>query len=377
MFYQLLFIHLYRPFLKYTRTNSPLPVHVSPRKLCVQAAIAISKLLRIYRRTYGVKQIVNIAVYIAHTACTIHLLNLPEKETQRDIVHGLKNLEEMGEGWLCARRTIRILEISANKWQANVPNEAVAVFERTHAKWGSWGSWDQATGSSPETGADASPSMTEVGLLRSSVAAPKTEPTESSFMPSVITPESAWPSQTEASTAAAAAEVAAAEEALNSAGAAYYQSFLSPTTNTTSTASVPAPATTNQAQRRMIALPEPTYLRPMPSISYAFQSMPFSDQDIWYNGSTGQNDQVAGVNAPAPSLNMVGDGRSGSGLVDESPNWWSSDQTWPMSAWSPSNTGDMPMSTTPYNVPFQAEVDKQQDGSLSPQAGVHGVWHTR
>lgn len=149
MFYQLLFIHLYRPFLKYTKSNSPLPQHVSPRRLCTQAASAISKLLRMYKRSYGLRQICNFAVYIAHSACTIHLLNIHDKGAKRDLVHGLRNLEDIAEGWLCARRTLRILELSANKWHVELPSEAVSVFERTHSKWGSWASWDAAT--SPST----------------------------------------------------------------------------------------------------------------------------------------------------------------------------------------------------------------------------------
>ena len=76
MFFQTLFIHLFRPFLKYTRATSPLPETVSPRKLCTQAAQMISKLMRLYKRSHGLRQIPNIAVYIAHAACTIHLLNL-------------------------------------------------------------------------------------------------------------------------------------------------------------------------------------------------------------------------------------------------------------------------------------------------------------
>ena len=144
MFNQLLFIHLYRPFLKYSRANTPLPSHVSPRKICTQAASAISKLLRMYKRTYGLRQICNIVVYIAHTACTIHLLNLPQKNAQRDIIHGLRNLEEMAEGWPCARRTLRILDLSALKWQVNLPSEATAILWRSHNKWGSWGSWDHS-----------------------------------------------------------------------------------------------------------------------------------------------------------------------------------------------------------------------------------------
>ncbi|KAH6676612.1 fungal-specific transcription factor domain-containing protein [Halenospora varia] len=136
MFFHLLYIHLFRPFLKYNPSTSPLPSHVSPRKLCTQAAGSISKLMRLYKRTYGLRQICNIAVYIVHSACTIHLLNLPEKTAKRDIVHGVKHLEEIAEDWLCARRTLSILSVLARKWKIDLPEEAATVFARTDARFG-------------------------------------------------------------------------------------------------------------------------------------------------------------------------------------------------------------------------------------------------
>ena len=138
MFFQLLFIHLFRPFLKYTQQTSPLPHNVSPRKLCTQAAGMISKLIRLYKRSHGLRQICNITVYIAHSACTIHLLNLPEKNARRDIVHGVKHLEEIAEGWLCARRTLNILSVLARKWKVDLPEEAATVLARTDVKYGSY-----------------------------------------------------------------------------------------------------------------------------------------------------------------------------------------------------------------------------------------------
>lgn len=138
MFFQLLYIHLFRPFLKYNPNNSPLPAHVSPRKLCTQAAAMISKLLRLYKRSHGLRQICNIVVYIAHSACTIHLLNLPEKNAKRDIIHGVKHLEEIAEGWLCARRTLGILSVLTQRWKVELPEEAATVLARTDAKFGSW-----------------------------------------------------------------------------------------------------------------------------------------------------------------------------------------------------------------------------------------------
>src|ERR1051326_5431550 len=136
MFFQLLYIHLFRPFLKYNQHNTPLPPHVSPRKICSQAAAMISKLLRLYKRSHGLRQICNIAVYIAHSACTIHLLNLPDKIARRDIVHGVKHLEEIAEGWLCARRALGILNVLARKWKVELPDDALAVLERAEQKFG-------------------------------------------------------------------------------------------------------------------------------------------------------------------------------------------------------------------------------------------------
>ncbi|KIV93456.1 hypothetical protein PV10_04668 [Exophiala mesophila] len=136
MFFQLLYIHLYRPFLKYTRTTSPLPSHISPRKFCTQGAASISKLFRVYKRTYGLRQICNIAIYIVHSACTIHLLNLPEKNARRDIIHGIKHLEEMGECWTAARRTLAVLQVCAERWKIELPDEAAMIYTRARMKWG-------------------------------------------------------------------------------------------------------------------------------------------------------------------------------------------------------------------------------------------------
>lgn len=89
---------------------------------------------------HGLRQICNIAVYIVHSACTIHLLNLPDKNARRDIVHGVKHLEEIAEGWLCARRTLSILSMLARKWKVDLPDEAAAVLARTDSRFGRYAS---------------------------------------------------------------------------------------------------------------------------------------------------------------------------------------------------------------------------------------------
>lgn len=142
MFYHLQYIHLFRPFLKYTPATSPLPAHVSPRRICTANAGAISKLMRLYKKLYDMRQICNIAVYMVHSACTIHMLNLPEKTAKRDIIHGVKHLEEIAEDWLCARRTLSILSVLARKWKVELPEEAALVLQRTDEKYGTFSTAD-------------------------------------------------------------------------------------------------------------------------------------------------------------------------------------------------------------------------------------------
>jgi hypothetical protein len=142
MFFHLQYIHLFRPFLKYVPSVSPLPAHVSPRRICTANAGAISKLMRLYKKTWNLRQIPNIAVYIIQCATTIHLLNLPEKTARRDIIHGVKHLEEIAEDWICARRTLSIVSVLARKWKVELPEEAAMVLKRTDEKYGTFSTSD-------------------------------------------------------------------------------------------------------------------------------------------------------------------------------------------------------------------------------------------
>lgn len=173
MFFQLLFIHLFRPFLKYKQATSPLPSHVSPRKFLTHAASMISKLLRLYKRTHGLRQICNIVVYISHSACTVHLLNLPDKNAARDLVHGLKHLEEIGESWLCARRTLGILRTVAGRWNIELPEEAEKTLQRAQERFGFLNSPDRDV--TPKAD-NQMPPPTPMQPLPPPIAKPKTEP---------------------------------------------------------------------------------------------------------------------------------------------------------------------------------------------------------
>ena len=132
----------------------------------------ISKLLRLYKRTHGLRQICNIVVYISHSACTVHLLNLPDKNAARDLVHGLKHLEEIGESWLCARRTLGILRTVAGRWKIEMPEEADKTLQRVQEKFGPLNSPDREA--TPKAD-NQMPPPTPMQPLPPPVTKPKTE----------------------------------------------------------------------------------------------------------------------------------------------------------------------------------------------------------
>lgn len=94
-----------------------------------------------------------------HSACTIHLLNLPEKTARRDITHGIRHLEEIAEDWLCARRTLSILSMLAKKWNCEMPEDATVVLQRTDDKYGSYA--NSMSSASPNSNMMASPTLSE------------------------------------------------------------------------------------------------------------------------------------------------------------------------------------------------------------------------
>lgn len=332
MLFQLLLIHLFRPFLKYTKSNTSLPAHISPRKICTQAASAISELLRMYKRSYGFRQISHIAVYIAHTACTIHLLNLPDETAQSDVVHGLKHLEDMAEGWLCARRTLRILDISANTWQVKLPSEAATVFERTHSKWGSWGSWDQAT--FPSTSHDSS-------LPNSIQAISGTRPDRNSTPEGRLSP--ALRTDPSLSNIGPLTD-ASIDNVPGLDSSAVPPSFLS---HQPAYQSVGIPL-----QHPELAPPEPTYLRPISQTGYQFPLMyspapPGSSShssNPWYVAPSTQ------IYPPTPlALSHTAGGDGAEGLVEGSQDWCTRNATamdigmrqWG-DGWNPALAGQLP-----------------------------------
>lgn len=135
MFFQLLYIHLFRPFLRYSEEDSPLPPTVSPRNTCTKAAAQISSHFRLYKRVYGLEQICNVAVFFLQSACMVHLLNLPDRTAKRDISLAFAHFEEIGHAWPCAHRAIGILGFLAVEWEIELPEAAETVLAQGNDKY--------------------------------------------------------------------------------------------------------------------------------------------------------------------------------------------------------------------------------------------------
>jgi hypothetical protein len=170
MFHQTLYIHLFRPFLKFSNSATPL-THLDPRKACLHAATNISKYLRFYRHRYRLKQICNVAAYFVHTACTIHLLNLPQRTAVRDIGQALNALEEMGECWLVAKRSLVIIDVLVRRWQLDIPEEAAVILARVRPEARRWGLNEKSESGSPYSDGVStdSPARSEILVPRSPV----------------------------------------------------------------------------------------------------------------------------------------------------------------------------------------------------------------
>lgn len=390
MFFQLLFIHLYRPFLKYTQSTSPLPSHVSPRKLCTQAAATISKLFRLYKRTHGLHQVCNIAIYIIHSACTIHLLNLPDKNARRDVTHGVKHLEEIAEYWLAARRTLRILHVSSERWKIELPEEAAATFSRTLAKYGPWGSSEQAqspstsVGSPPVHTGDYSASPHPGDFAESPVpqlAENMVAQSQSNMQPQ--RPLTAY--NTQSGTAPFGNRAASGETSqMPQTGNYYYQQSAQPApVSTQPELQIPAPANVTQTpafsqagnfvtpmvrpQPRPTSQPQP---RPISSSSFELTQQ---QQDAW-NGHqarrasaslANKNFATATQGAQARAANNSASvlfGGIGS-LVEENREWWLKDQS--SLAMGFGNWGGNSATTSSENVPTSTSIDSNLPSRLS------------
>jgi hypothetical protein len=119
------------------------------------------------------------------------MLNLPEKTAKRDIIHGVKHLEEIAEDWLCARRTLSILSVLARKWNVTLPEEASIVLQKTDEKYGTFSTSDVPSPSvtTPSNISSPPPSFSRPTSTKQEQLSPLNQQTPPPPAPPRVTPE--------------------------------------------------------------------------------------------------------------------------------------------------------------------------------------------
>lgn len=73
---------------------------------------------------------------MVYLVCIIYMFNLFEKIVKRDIIYGIKYLEEIVEDWLCVCRILFIFSVFVWKWNVEFFEEVFLVFNCIDEKYG-------------------------------------------------------------------------------------------------------------------------------------------------------------------------------------------------------------------------------------------------
>ena len=119
MYYHTVVLHLFRPFLKVDLTNSK----VSPREICTSCADSIALLLSSYRQTYGFRRVIVLLTHIVLTSSIIHLLDLPNPSSARNLAESISCLHETSTAHAFAMRALNVIMTLARQWNISLPAE--------------------------------------------------------------------------------------------------------------------------------------------------------------------------------------------------------------------------------------------------------------
>jgi len=130
MHYALLTIALHRPFCSRYYIQPQPPVGRGSghaRKMCIQSAVNIAKLLACYKTQYSLRRINSQVVHIAFTAALILVYatvsGIP-LESRSDLMSHLDTcceaLSELGEAFGNANRALDVLLATKRSWQARM-----------------------------------------------------------------------------------------------------------------------------------------------------------------------------------------------------------------------------------------------------------------
>lgn len=130
MQYNQFMIYTHRPFMSKSTAEGPIHAkirHMQARTACIDSAVEISNLLRLYKSRYPLRftnvQVVSIvfsAAIIFVLASVLDLEGIDRRSLQRHLDTCCKALAELGKVFKNAARTLDILLDIKRKWQAKL-----------------------------------------------------------------------------------------------------------------------------------------------------------------------------------------------------------------------------------------------------------------
>ncbi|CAF9926531.1 MAG: hypothetical protein ALECFALPRED_003464 [Alectoria fallacina] len=122
-YYHTVVLHLFRPFLKVDLKNS----QVSPRDICTSCARKAASLFGTYRQIFGLRRVPLIATHILLSTSIIHLLNLPNASSARDLALSITCLREISANHAFANRSLDIVMALSQQWNIHLPSEVAQM----------------------------------------------------------------------------------------------------------------------------------------------------------------------------------------------------------------------------------------------------------
>ena len=116
-------LHLFRPFLKVSLTNSKF----SPRDICKACANHGTSIIGTYRQIYGLRRIPLVATHILLSTSIIHLLDLPNSSSAHDLALDITCLREISTNHSFSNRSLHIILALSQQWKIPLPSEVAQI----------------------------------------------------------------------------------------------------------------------------------------------------------------------------------------------------------------------------------------------------------
>ncbi|KAL3420598.1 fungal specific transcription factor [Phlyctema vagabunda] len=123
IYYHNCVLHLFRPFLRVTFVQVAKP----PLVVCMEEARALSDLIALHKRYYGLRRVCLILTHCTMTCAIQHLVNLqsPRQDIAEvaaiDLGNAVRALHEMGSSSTMSKRFLNILMGLIRRWAVTVP----------------------------------------------------------------------------------------------------------------------------------------------------------------------------------------------------------------------------------------------------------------